>query len=735
MRILLFLFFSLNIFSNLPVTNISIPTKKEITELTMQASKYLHESNYEKSFAASRLALKYAIAVKDDYLIAKSYNIIAANYEQLSEFDKAVLFYEKGLDYAKKSKNDTVKTWITNNLGNVYCFEKKQYEKGINYYKKSLVFFEKNKDTSSIVVTKLNITWAYFDIGKFEEGKPYLDFINKYQNKYKDRKPLVILNMLNGMYYGYKGENVKATSSFMYAIKIGSEVNEKMDLSYTHQEYSRYLLKKGKFEKAYQNLFQYNKITKELNESEQLKRAYAVGMNLEIDEYKRKLSKIKNEKELQFQSLRKSKFVVLLFIVLLFFTLLFLYILNKNYNFKKKTNKILTLANEELIIAKEQAEEVSHLKTQFVSTITHELRTPLYGVVGITNILLDEHKELADSPYLNSLKFSARYLLSLVNDVLQINKIEENRIVLEHLSFNITDEINMIQNSLSFMAKNHNNSIYATVDPNIPEFLIGDKLRFSQILINLISNALKFTKDGEVSISADLVKVENNAHFIEFKVKDNGIGIAEQDQEKIFENFVQVDRRDLDYQGTGLGLSIVKRLLDLFGSTISLESKIGEGTTFMFTIAFDLDTVETINILNHIEVDMPASKPIKVLVVEDNPINQLVTKKTIEKHNFECILVDSGIAAIDILEKEKFEIILMDINMPIMNGFETTKRIRQKGIDTPVIALTAFDKEEIIEEALSAGINDIIVKPFEPVKLFQVINNLIVQKRNQILSN
>jgi signal transduction histidine kinase/CheY-like chemotaxis protein len=735
MRVLLFLFFSLNIFSNLPVTNISIPTKKEITELTMQASKYLHESNYEKSFATSRLALKYAIAVKDDYLIAKSYNIIAANYEELSEFDKAVLFYERGLDYANKSKNDTIKTWITNNLGNVYCFEKKQYEKGIKYYNKSLDFFIKNKDTSHIVVTKLNITWAYFDIGKFDEGKPYLDFINKYQNKYKDRKPLVILNMLNGMYYGYKGENEKATSSFMDAIKIGRDVNEKEDLSYTHQEYARYLLKKGEFEKAYQNLFQYNEITKELNESEQLKRAYAVGINLEIDEYKRKLSKIKAEKELQSQSLKKSKLVVLLFVVLLFFTLLFLYVLNKSYNFKKKTNKILTLANEELIIAKEKAEEVSHLKTQFVSTITHELRTPLYGVVGITNILLDEHKELADSPYLNSLKFSARYLLSLVNDVLQINKIEENRIVLEHLSFNITDEINMIQNSLSFMAKNHNNSIYVAVDPDIPEFLIGDKLRFSQILINLISNALKFTKDGEVNISADLVKIENNTHFIEFKVKDNGIGIAEKDQEKIFDNFVQVDRRDLDYQGTGLGLSIVKRLLDLFGSTISLESQIGEGTTFMFTIAFDLDTIETDNILNQIEVDMPASKPIKVLVVEDNPINQLVTKKTIEKHNFECILVDSGIAAIDILEKEKFQIILMDINMPIMNGFETTKRIRQKGIDTPIIALTAFDKEEIIEEALSAGINDIIVKPFEPVKLFQVINNLIVQKRNQILSN
>ncbi|UQD57751.1 response regulator [Flavobacterium sp. K5-23] len=719
----------------MPVTKNNLPTKKEIRKLADQASIYLHKSNYEKSFASSRLALKYAIAIKDDYLIAKCYNTIGSNYEQFSEFDKAIVYYEKGLDFATKSKNDTVKTYISNNLGNIYFFEKKQYEKGIKYYNKSLEFFEKNKDTSRIVFTKLNITWAYFDIGKFEQGKPYLDYINKHQNKYNESKALVILNMLNGMYYGYIGKNEKANSSFMNAIKIGRETNEKVDLSYSHQEYSKYLLKKRNFEKAYQNLDQYNKITKELNDSEQLKRAYAVGANLEIDEYKRKISKIKAEKQLQFLSLKKSKFIVLLFIFLLFITLLILYILYKSYIFKKKTNTILTLANEELIIAKEKAEEVSHLKTQFVSTITHELRTPLYGIVGLTNLLLDEHKELVNSPYLNSLKFSAKYLLSLINDVLQINKIEDNRIVLEHLSFNMADEINSIQNSLSFMAINHNNTINVIIDPNIPEFIIGDKLRLSQVMINLISNALKFTKDGEVNISVKLIEIVNSSYYIEFEIRDNGIGIAEKDQEKIFDNFVQVDRKEMDYQGTGLGLSIVKRLLDLFGSTISLESKIGEGTTFKFVISFELDTVESLKILNLIEVEMPASKVVNVLVVEDNLINQIVTRKIIEKHSFTCSIVNSGIDALEIVEKEKFDIILMDINMPIMNGFETTKKLRQKGINIPVIALTAFDKEEIVEEALSAGINDIIVKPFEPVKLFQLMNTLMLQNRNKILSN
>lgn len=407
-----------------------------------------------------------------------------------------------------------------------------------------------------------------------------------------------------------------------------------------------------------------------------------------------------------------------------------LYSLYKNYRFKKKVNSELTIANEELLIAKEKAEEASLLKTQFVSTMSHELRTPLYGVIGITNMLLDEHKELANSPHLSSLKFSARYLLSLVNDILHINKIEENRIVLENLTFNVLDEIEMVRNSLSFIAQSNNDKISIKVDSAIPEYLIGDKLRLSQILMNLVSNALKFTKNGEIKVIANLIKVEGKSHYIEFLVEDNGIGIAEADQDKIFEKFVQVGRNENDYQGTGLGLAIVKRLLTLFKSDISLESKVGLGTKFKFTIAFDHDPVKTNEIINNIKVDLSSSQIFKILVVEDNKINQTVTKRIIQKNNCSCIIVDDGFQAIEILGKEVFDVVLMDINMPLMNGFETTRKIRVKGVKTPIIALTAFAKEEIIEEAISAGMNDIMVKPFEPIKLFKVITDQINKTRN-----
>jgi len=401
-----------------------------------------------------------------------------------------------------------------------------------------------------------------------------------------------------------------------------------------------------------------------------------------------------------------------------------LYILYRNNIFRKKTNDYLEIKNEELKKAKEQAEQASILKTQFISTISHELRTPLYGVVGITNMLADEHTELQNSPHLNSLKFSARYLLSLVNDLLQINRIEENKVVLENLTFNLEDEILMVSKSLSHMADRNSNIIKTKIDKNIPEILVGDKLRLSQILMNLVSNALKFTNHGEVVIEINLVATVKSKNSVEFIIKDTGVGIEASELNNIFDKFVQIDRKEDDYQGTGLGLSIVKKLINLFKSEIRVESQVGIGTTFYFTIIFDSDKVKVNEIINNIDVDLSSSKIYKVLVVEDNKINQMVTKKILDKSNFKSVIVDDGYAAIEAIGKEYFDVVLMDINMPLINGFETTRLIRKKGYTIPIIALTAFAKDEITEEALSVGINDILIKPFEASKLTKMIENL-----------
>lgn len=698
-------------------------SEAKINELVKEALANYRESNFEKSLIISRIALNAATSAKNDRLISRSYNIIAANYNELAEIDKALFFYNKSLYYANRTDNDSIKYNLYNNLGNVYCFEKKQFNKGIQYYKKSIAYGLKINNMSQIYFTNVNIAWAYFDIKKFDEGYPFLKFVNSNKNKYVNQSTETIVNMLNGMYSSYRNQYEAANDYFIKAVNAGKKAEEKSDLSFAHLEYSKFLTKNQKYKEAYQELTAYNKITEELYNQEKLKKASIAGFNLELDEYKRQIDKIESEKDSQYQSLKKSRIIVILFVLVSLILFILIITLIKNIRFKKKHNL-------ELLKAKEVAEEASLLKTQFISTISHELRTPLYGVVGITNMLLEEHKELAQSKHLSALKFSARYLLSLVNDILQINKIEENKVVLENLTFNISDEITMIKNSLSFLSQKNNNKISVSIDPCIPEYLIGDKLRLAQILMNLVSNALKFTKNGIVEIVVKLSKVEGKIYFLDFLIKDNGVGIATVDQGKIFEKFVQVGRKDEDYQGTGLGLSIVKRLLGLFGSTITLESNIGIGTSFTFMIPFEHDPKKTKRIIDEIEVDLTSNDTYKILIVEDNVINQLVTKKIIEKNNYICKVVDDGFAALAILEKEDFDLILMDINMPLMNGFETTKRIRLKNIKTPVVALTAFDKDEITDEAISSGINDIIIKPFEPVRLFKIISYLINEAKN-----
>jgi CheY-like chemotaxis protein len=309
--------------------------------------------------------------------------------------------------------------------------------------------------------------------------------------------------------------------------------------------------------------------------------------------------------------------------------------------------------------------------------------------------------------------------------LLQINKIEENKVVLEKMVFNLEDELHTIIDSLEFIAAKNNNKIIKQFDSSIPELLVGDKLRLSQIFINLISNALKFTYNGKVTIVTKNIKIEETLCHIRFEVNDNGVGIADSDQEKIFDKFVQIERKEGDYQGTGLGLSIVKKLIELFDSEIQVVSKLNEGTSFSFEAAFLIDQQSKDEVIHNIEVDLSTIQTHKILVVEDNKINQVVTRKILEKNNFICEIVDDGYAAINLLEENRYDLILMDINMPIINGFETTKLIRKKGNTTPIVALTAFDKQEIIEQALSSGMNDILVKPFESAKLFQIISNFV----------
>lgn len=697
-------------------------TRKEIEKLSEQALEHSKQYRFKESLSVSREALAKALEAKDYEMVSSVYNIIGGNFEDLGEIGNAVEYYNKGLKYAGMAKSDHMRSVLYNNLGTIYYYEKDNPKRGSEFYHKSLDFARNSKDTYGMLFTEINLALTYYDMGKPEKGLKHLEYVNQHNPKYGDPETQTLVHIVNANYADYLKKPQEAHKYFALALASGKKTPH--EEAWAYEDYARFLSRQGDYETAYQYLLKKNKIEDSIFGSEKINKASTEGLNIELDEYRRAFSKMEAQNEVQTMSLQKSRLIQILFIAVTLVLLVLLYSLLRNYRFKQRHNRILTENNQLLAAAKEKAEEASRAKSQFVSTISHELRTPLYGVVGITNMLAEEHRELSNSPHLNSLRFSARYLLSLVNDVLQINKIEENRLVLERQVFNLADEIHTIHDSLKFLAMRNHNEISVEIDPEIPEMLIGDKLRLAQILINLMSNALKFTRNGKVWISARRIEVSGNRHLIAFEIRDNGIGIAKSDQEKIFEKFVQIDRNTSDYQGTGLGLAIVKRLLFVFDSEIHLESAPGAGTAFSFTIGFVHDQDESVRIINDIEVDLTSGQTLHVLVVEDNKINQVVTRKIIESNNYRCTVVDDGMAAISILDTESFDVVLMDINMPGLNGFETSRHIRSKGIQTPIIALTAFDKDEIGEEAIAAGMNDIIVKPFEPVKLFRLINTL-----------
>ena len=598
-------------------------TVAEIKNIITKSGAHLSKLECDKSLVLAKKALEKAILINDNELIARSYNIIGLNLDEYYDFAKAIFFFNKGLEYANKTKSDFIKYSLHNNIARTYCFRNIDFKKGIYHYKKGLYYSKLLKDDYEIMYANINIATAYFAIDDYKNGFPYLKTVKSSVENGEELEAKISYNSLLGAYYSYKNNYVDSEKSYKKALEFCGENKPEFlegNAVEVYDDIARMYSKKEDFENAYLYMDKYNVLKEKLYNDEHSKIERKSGMSMVLDEYKRQISQLEIQKARQIQIIYQTKVIGILFIILFLIFILLLVTLYKGYIFKKKANLKLLETNKKLKIAKKQAIDISNLKTQFISTISHELRTPLYGVVGIVDILKDEHPELAKSTYIDSLKFSANYLLSLVNDVLQISKIENKQIALEKTTFNIFDEMNSILETISVLFKMNHNNISFKIDEKIPKQLIGDKDRLSQILINLISNSLKFTKEGEIILTVNLINTKGDFSHIEFEVKDTGIGIALENQTKIFDRFVQLNDANVNYQGSGLGLSIVKKLIDLFDTKIQLQSELGKGTTFNFTIKFKNVSSESSEIAN-VEIVNTVFSNLKVLIVEDNKIN------------------------------------------------------------------------------------------------------------------
>lgn len=531
------------------------PSFAHITQEVKEANALMKAGFFEKSLVKSRLALRHAIAIKDDNLIASSYHTIAANFDQLSEYEKAFFYYNKGLIYANKTNNDGLKNWIYNNLGNIYCFDKKQYEKGIFYYKKSLAYSKKINDPSQVVFTKLNIAWAYFDIGQFEKGYPYLKHINLHHRKYGDSSTIVALNMLNGMYYSYKNDTRKAHYFFQNAIKLGNEGAEKSDLSYSHQEYSKFLLKNGDYKKAYENLAIYNALTSALNDEEKLKKVNVAGINLEIDEYKREIEKIESEYKskqsilLREQALNKRIVIVVISLFIVSIILFYFFFQNTNLKQKNRLNSIKSKIQQNVINASITGQEMERKK---IATFLHDNISALLSSAGL---------------HLNVFATNTKNGCQEISKTIAL--LEEAHDKVRDLSHELLPVLlarfGLLYALQDLCEKNSNSNILFEYESDIAitkRYSEEFEMKIYFITTELLNNIIKHS---EATLAKVIIKEQNS--LLHIQVYDNGNGFD------TTLNHIE-----------GFGITQIRARVDTMKGLFIINSKVGTGTTITIDV-------------------------------------------------------------------------------------------------------------------------------------------------------
>ncbi len=505
-----------------------------------------------------------------------------------------------------------------------------------------------------------------------------------------------------------------------------------LELSQKHSYYKQILISNTLLTEAYEKLGKYNQalihnknitqIKDSLFNIDKVRAQTNTADKIKFEQLTKTVDDLEAKNEELNQSANRSDITAILASAFLTIISILAVSLFRNNQIKLKTNDLLLTKNKELETARDAAVSAMEAKTNFLSTVTHELRTPLYAVTGLTHLLLDEDPADHQKEHLRSLKFSGDYLLNFINDILQINKIDADKLEPLNIEFKLKKVLSDVVDSLQQNAKDNNTVIVLDYDNNIPLHLLGDPLKLSQITMNLVGNALKFTKDGKVEVIAKLKSKEEDNLKVYFEVRDTGIGISEEQQKNIFDSFeqgsVQINR---EYGGTGLGLTIVKSLLGLFDSNIHLKSKLGEGSSFFF----ELDLKSEENSLEEIPFELTVEdfdfEGLHLLVVEDNKINQVITKKMLTKKGITSDIANNGNEAIDAAKENRYDAILMDIHMPGISGTEATIQIRKFNTEIPIIALTAISLDDSLDEFYAAGCNAVVTKPFKPEVFYQKI--------------
>jgi signal transduction histidine kinase/ActR/RegA family two-component response regulator len=686
------------------------------------------------------------------------------NKEEKKSYSKAILYTEKAIDYAKAYK-------LNNKLADCYLqlatifFELEKNDLAIDYYIRAISIYSKSEP-------KTNIALSYYSLGKCYLKKNNIAFAEIYFEKatgvYKKLNFIEAIELINLQKAIIEKEKGKYDEAIIILNGVIENIIDDALLSTKTEAY----IQLGEIElimKDYPKATDFLNLAKESNlagnnDYKLTKRIYkllsttyeknnnilssniylkkyvhltdSIGKlnnsnltentvdKIQFDKQLKTIEQLDKERKSQQKTLRFSKLITILSIALISILSLLSLSLYKNNKIRTSTNKQLKDKNKELTLEKEKAESASKARADFLSTVSHELRTPLNAINGITYLLLQEKPKVSQLNYLKSLEFSGSYLLNFINDILEINRLESDKVMIEKTNFNITELSENITASFKEFINENNINFHLNLDKSINQNLKGDPTKLSQILINLLNNAIKFSKDGDVWYTIEKKSETDTNVILHFEISDNGIGIPEDKQDAIFDSFsqgsIEINRT---YGGTGLGLSIVKKILEIMGSQIHLKSEYEKGSTFSFELEFEKAIQDTIKIEVNQKIDFLNQKT--VLLVEDNKINQMITKKMLEKRGITCKITDNGEDAIEEIKINRYDLILMDIHLPGINGTEASSEIRKFNNKIPIVALTAISLNENREMLLSFGINDVITKPFEPEHFYALVTQYL----------
>lgn len=682
-------------------------------------------------------------AGKMDYLlgVGEGLNHKGACYWLMGEYEEGLDQLSEAYSIAIELKNRNLEAKVLNNFGRIYR-NLGDLSHALRNFEAALEINEKEGNEINQTINLTNISNLYYDLGDYDTALEYaLKCLPIFEQNNEPIRLFSIYSTLGDIYFK-KEQFDKALDYFQRNLELTDE--HTLNRALTNSGLGKVYYKKKAYEKALTYLYQALEQAKKLNNPEaEIVAEYYIGKVLyRQEQYDKALAYSYHAYELATDALRKHDLISIHeFLSILYektgdirkaYAHLKSYeklreevfqqaTLNKLRNLQLKTQ--MEVAKKE----KEVAERTATLKQQFMANMSHEIRTPMNAIVGITRLLLEKEPKPEQLKYLNAISQSSNNLLVIINDILDISKIEAGKIQIEHVDFSFRELLQSMREIMSLKADQKNLNFEISIADDIPDRLVGDPTRLNQVLINLVSNAIKFTEKGFVKVTCSQTpSTEKDKLQLRLEVADTGIGISKEYVETIFESFTQAGTDTArKYGGTGLGLTISRQLVSLMHGELSVDSTLGNGTTFTVQIPIAIADKQHISVRKDKVTDALRERldNLSILLVEDNEFNRLVAEDTLKsllKH-VKISIAENGEEAINSVKDEDFDLILMDIQMPVMNGVDATRYIRTKMPDNKkdvrIIAMTANVLQEDVKRYLDAGMNAYISKPFQTDEL------------------